>query len=169
MNPAVKLVPSIFPRQVVRATVLGDVMKNYGLPDPVIEVAQAGLIAGDIVGITFTGIGPSGVVRERSTLSFDVLKQNDDMSMNITTGCSMVEALSRKLAFAISSSIQLMRQQNLSISYTFHIAEHCNSFAVCQKYGLSHNSDPLGGPPMRQLFHVSPGRDRGISFRHFSA
>lgn len=169
MKPALKLVPSVFPRAVVRASILGDVMKNYGLPDDVIHIAQTGLMAGDLTGVTFTGFAPSGTMRERSSLSFEVLNENDNMSMNVADGRSMVEALSRKLAYAVAASVTLMRQQRLRIQYTFHIANHANAAETCRKYGLTPEGPAGDGVGMRLLFQVSPGRDRGISFSHFTS
>lgn len=170
MKPMPKLVPSVFPRAVVRATILGDVMKNYGLPDNVIHIAQTGLMAGDFTGITFTGYAPSGAFRERSTLSFDTLTENDNMTMNVTDGRSMVEALSRKLAHAVAASVGLMLQQRLRIHYTFLIAQHVNAFETCRKYGLEPaTSQSQDVPQGRLLFEVRPGRDRGITFSHYTS
>lgn len=169
MKPAVKLVPSVFPRAVVRASILGDVMKNYGLPDDVIHIAQTGLMAGDFTGMTFTGFAPSGALRERSNLSFESLTENDNMSMDVADGRSMVEALSRKLAHAVAASVGLMLQQRLRIQYTFLIAEHVNGAETCRKYGLAFNVEGDEQPPMRLLFKVSPGRDRGITFAHYTS
>jgi hypothetical protein len=169
MKPIPQLVPSVFPRAVVRATILGDVMKNYGIPDEIIHIAQTGLMAGDFTGMTFTGFSPSGALRERASLSFDSLKENDNMTMNVSDGLSMVEALSRKFAHAVAASINLMRQQRLRIHYTFHFAEHVYVAEACQKYGLPHETAEEDTPAMRMLFRVSPGRDRGITFSHYTA
>lgn len=169
MKPSLKLVPSVYPRAVVRASILGDVMKNYGIPDDVIQIAQTGLMAGDLTGITFGGYAPSGMARERSSLSFDVLNDNDSMEMNVADGRSMVEALSRKLAYAVAASVNLMRQQRLRITYTFHIADHVNAAETCRKYGLTFDSPVRESADMRLLFKVSPGRDRGISFAHYTS
>lgn len=171
MKPTPKLVPSVLPRAVVRATVLGDVMKNYGIPDNIIHIAQTGLMAGDFTGMTFTGYAPSGAVRERASLSFDELTENDDMTMHLGNNQSMVEALSRKFAHAVAASIHLMRQQHLRIHYTFHFAEFVNVDTACQKYGLTYEpaSERSDADNMRMVFRVSPGRDRGIHFAHYTA
>ena len=169
MKPIPKLVPSVFPRAVVRATVLGDVMKNYGIPDEIIHIAQTGLMAGDFTGMTFTGFSPSGALRERSTLSFDTLKENDNMTMDVRDGRSMVETLSRKFAHAVAASVHLMRQQRLSVRYTFHFAEFVNAAEACQKYGLTYEASPGEATGMRLLFRVSPGRDPGITFTHYTS
>ncbi len=170
MKPVPKLVPSVFPRAVVRATVLGDVMKNYGIPDDVIHVAQTGLMANDFTGMTFTGFAPSGAPRERATLSFDDLKDNDNMTMDVRDGRSMVEALSRKLAHAVAASIHLMRQQRLRIQYTFHCPEHASVAEICQKYGLTQEAPQEDDTTeMRLVFRVTPGRDTGITFGHYTA
>lgn len=169
MKPVPKLVPSVFPRAVVRATILGDVMKNYGIPDNVIEIAQAGLMAGDFTGMTFSGYAPSGILRERSQLSFATLTENDNMEMAVRDGISMVETLSKKMAHAVAASVQLMMQQRLTIEYTFHFADNVHFATVCQKYGLQHRVINAQEPSMRLLFHVSPGRDRGITFDHYTS
>lgn len=170
MKPVPKLVPSVFPRAVVRATILGDVMKNYGIPDNVIHIAQTGLMAGDFTGMTFNGFSPSGALRERATLTFDTLKENDNMTMDVRDDRSMVEALSRKFAHAVAASVHLMHQQRLRIHYTFLFAEFVNTADACQKYGLTcetpQEEDTTG---MRLLFRVSPGRDPGISFAHYTS
>lgn len=171
MNPTPKLVPSLLPRAVVRATILGDVMKNYGIPDDVIHIAQTGLMAGDFSGMTFTGFSPTGILRERATLSFDTLKENDTMAMNTVDGRSMAETLSRKFAQAVAASIHLMRQQRLGIHYTFLFAPYVDAGSACQKYGLTYEPQQANLPAdtMRPLFSVSPGRDRGITFVHHTA
>lgn len=169
MKPVPKLVPSIFPRAVVRASILGDAMKNYGLPDDIIDLAQTGLMAGDFTGITFNGYAPSGVLRERSTLSFAALTQNDNMTMDVKDGRSMVEALSRKLAHAVAASVGLMIQQRLAIHYTFLISDQVSVPETCRKYGLVMATSTGEQQPMRLLFSVTPGRDRGITFSHFTS
>lgn len=169
MKPVPKLTPSVLPRIVVRATILGDVMKNYGIPDEVIHVAQTGLMAGDFTGMTFSGYAPSGALRERATLSFEDLSENDNMTMDVRDGRSMVEALSRKLAHAVAASVHLMRQQRLSIHYTYHCSDFVNAAEICQKYGL-HQETPQGDATgMRLLFRVRPGRDTGITFGHYTS
>lgn len=169
MKPVPKLVPSVFPRSVVRATVFGDVLKNYGIPDEIIHIAQTGLMAGEFTGMSLTGIAPSGAVRERSSVSFDKLGEDDNMTMDVKDGRSMAEALSRKFAHAVAASVHLMRQQRLRITYTFHFAEHINVAMACQKYGLTLESGEIDTPGMRLLFRVSPGRDRGIVFDHYTS
>lgn len=169
MKPAPKLVPSVLPRAVVRASILGDVMKNYGIPDNVIHLAQTGLIAGDFIGITFTGYAPSGAFRERSTLMFDTLTENDNMTMQVADGRSMVEALSTKLAHAVAASVGLMLQQRLRIHYTFLYAPGVNASDGCRKYGLTMVDPSSEQPQGRLLFSVTPGRDRGITFSHYTS
>lgn len=169
MKPVPKLAPGILPRIVVRATILGDVMKNYGIPDHVIHVAQTGLMAGDFTGMTFNGYAPSGALRERATLSFEDLKENDNMSMDVRDSRSMVEALSRKLAHAVAASVHLMQQQRLSIHYTFHCSAFVNVAETCQKYGLTQEAPQDDATDMRLLFRVRPGRDTGITFGHYTS
>lgn len=169
MKPVPNLVPSVFPRAVVRATILGDVMKNFDIPDEIIHIAQTGLMAGEFTGITLSGYSASGALWERASLSFDTLAENDAMTMDVSNGRSMAEALSRKFAHAIGASIALMRAQRLRIRYTFHLSVFANASEVCQKYGLSFDGPEEDAPGMRLLFRVSPGRDRGITFDHFTS
>lgn len=143
-------------------------MKNYGIPDEIIHIAQTGLMAGDFTGMTFTGFSPSGALRERASLSFDILKDNDNMTMNVSDGRSMAEALSRKLAHAVAASIHLMRQQRLRIQYTFHCSEHASVAEICQKYGLTQEAPQKDATEMRLAFRVTPGRDTGITFGHYT-
>lgn len=169
MRPVPKLTPSVLPRIVVRASILGDAMKNYGIPDDVIHIAQTGHMAGDFTGMTFSGYAPSGALQERAFLSFDTLIQNDNITMDISDGRSMVEALSVKFAHAVAASTHLMRQQRLRIQYTFHIPETTSVGEVCQKYGLTYTPRDEAETGMQLLFSVSPGRDRGITFEHYTA
>lgn len=171
MKAVAKLVPGTIPLPVVRATVLGEVMKNYGLPNSIIEIAQNGLTAGDFSGIIFRGHSPSGALREQSHLSFDVLKPNEKVSLKLVEGQSMTEALSKKLAHAIAASIGLMQKQRLKIHYTFCVADGRPLSTIIQKYGLDPPSDNFGDapvPPLRKLFEVSPGRVPCIRFAHYT-
>jgi hypothetical protein len=159
---------TVIPRSIMRATVLGDVMKNFGLPDNTIAIAQRGFASGDITGITIYGLGPDGYVRDEATLTFNELRQDDQVSVDMSGGRSMVEAISLKFAHAVGYSVNAMKRAGLRLTYVYHFAPGRDDPVTITSYGLSignGNSYAPGTAP-RQLFAISPGFDRGITYRH---
>ncbi len=93
MPPVVNLKTTTIPRTVMRATILGDLMANFGLPSDVIRLAQQGYASGDIVGITIYGLDYAGHAQDEAKLWFKQLVTDDQVSVDVSGGRSMIEAL----------------------------------------------------------------------------
>lgn len=168
MNMHPRLTPTVIPRSLVRATVLGDVIANFGLPPDVAELAQRGFLAGDIDGISIHGIDSHGYVRDTARLSFDDLTRDDDIEVDTRGGRSMIEALSVRLAHTVSYSIATMRRKGLTLAWVYHLRPGRQDAQVMARYGLR-PSAPLTyapGAAPREVVAVRPGSDRGIRYSH---
>lgn len=166
MTVSVKLKATVVPRSVVRATILGDVMANFGLPPDVIELAQRGYASGDISGISICGIDHRGYIADQANLMFDQLTNNDGLSVDTSSGRSMIEAVSVKFAYAVEYSVNTMRRKGLSIQYRYHFYAGRNH--EMGRYNLvpSNGSEYEPGHSLRQIFSVQPGMDPGITYSH---
>ncbi len=169
--PKTTLKATVIPRNIMRTTVLGDVMKNFGIADETITLAQQGFVNGDIVGLTIFGLGADGYIVDHATLMFADLKTNDDVSVDISNGKSMIEAVSLKLAHAVSYSVATMKQRDLAITFTYYFAAGRGAETML-RYGLTPGGTPLTYAPGmagRQIFAITPGLDKGITYAHYSA
>ncbi|MGE3992865.1 hypothetical protein [Pseudorhodoplanes sp.] len=169
MAPVVNLKATVIPRSIVRATVLGDLMANFGLPPDVIRIAQEGFATGDITGITIFGIDFAGHSQDEVQLIFSELARDDQMSVDVSGGRSMIEALSLKFAHAVAYSVATMKRKGLRIDYIYHFP--AGRTHTMSRYGLIPRSPTLYAPGYapRQLFSVQPGRDPGITYTHATA
>ncbi len=171
MAPVVKLRPTVIPTSIMRCTVLGDFMTNFGLPPDVVRLAQQGFAAGDITGITINGLGYDNYIRDQATLMFADLTTDHDVSVDVSEGRSMIEAVSVKFAHAVAYSIATMKRNGLQLAYHYHFAYGRADPANVGRYGLSygHQSSFAPGTAPRQLFSINPGLDRGITYSHATA
>jgi hypothetical protein len=155
----------------MRATILGDIMKNYGIPDDTITIAQQGFLAGDITGLTVFGLGGDGYIRHHAPLTFAELTKSDDVTVDLANGRSMTEAVSVKLAQGVSYSVATMKRLGLTIAFTYFFAPGKGAETMA-KFGLVPGGTPYTyapGTAGRQLFAITPGLDKGITFAHFAA
>ncbi|MCB1484686.1 MAG: hypothetical protein KDJ17_07325 [Hyphomicrobiaceae bacterium] len=169
MAPVVQLKATVIPRSIVRTTILGDLMANFGLPPDVIRIAQQGFAAGDINGITIIGIDHAGHIQDEVRLRFQDLIRDDQMSVDVSGGRSMIEALSLKFAHAVSYSVTTMKRKGLRIEYNYQInGGRAHNMAM---YGLAPAASVSYAPGYapRQVFSVQPGRDPGITYSHATA
>lgn len=179
MTPTVRtnLKATVIPRSLMRATVLGDLLKNFGVPDDAIRICQQGFAEGLIVGVTIKGIAHDGRPEDQATLIFDQLVDDDKMSFDLSGGRSMIEALSVKLAHAVSYSVATMRRKGLRLRFTYHFAMGVSAQSptfenACSRFNLTPVNESLNdnlGSNMRQVFEIRPGRDKGIAYSHATA
>lgn len=169
--PKTTLKPTVIPRHLMRTTILGDVMKNFGIADETVALAQQGFVNGDIVGITVFGLRGDGHISQHATLTFAELATSDDVAVDVANGKSMTEAVSVKLAQAVSYSVSTMKRLGLTIAYTYFFAPGRGPETIA-KYGLVPGGVPYTyapGTAGRQLFAIFPGLDKGITFAHYAA
>lgn len=183
MPPAVStavrtnLKATVIPTSLMRATILGNFMKNFDFPDDTIAICQQGYADGLIAGVTIKGLAYDGHIEDEATLLFDELVHDVEVSVDISSGRSMIEAASVKLAHAVSYSIATMKRKGLSLSFSIHFTPRVNADAalaeqVCARFNLVYSRinptyRPGYGP--RRLFEVRPGLDKGIRYSHSSA
>lgn len=175
MPPVVKLKATVIPKSLVRATILGDIMANFGIPQNVIDIAQQGFAEGLINGVTIRGTGWDGYIKDEATVRFEDLKQDLDLEVDVSDGKSMIEAISLKFAHAVSYSINTMKRKGLSISYIYRFPPAINNnpdrfsqaltrLGLVQVSGRGPRHEP--GTRMRTLFTLRPGMDKGIAYSH---
>lgn len=176
MPPVVNLKTTVIPRSVMRATILADLMANFDAPPDVIRTAQQGYAEGLISGLIVKGRDHTNYVREEAHLDFTSLDSDDQVSVDVSDGRSMIEAVSIKFAHAVSYSVEAMRRRGLRIEFAYRMTGRaCADPALFQRtlnrFGLHvlGDSDYEPGTTMRQLFSVTPGFDKGVSYGHASA
>jgi hypothetical protein len=174
MAPVVNLKTTVIPRSLMRATVLGDLMKNFGANDSTIRTAQEGFANGHICGLQILGRDHANYVRDEAYLDFDVLATDDNVQIDVSGGRSMIEAVSVKFAHGVAYSVDVMRRKGLVVTFSYQFRHHVWSDpalfqATLARYGLvmtDKSRDYEPGTAMRTLFTVNPDFDRGISYRH---
>jgi hypothetical protein len=174
MAPVVNLKTTVIPRSLMRATVLGDVMKNFGANDSIIRTAQEGFANGHICGLRVKGRDHTKYVRDEAYLDFDELATDDNVQVDVSGGRSMIEAVSIKFAHSVAYSVDLMRRKGLAIDFSYQFRPHVWSDpalfqSTLARYGLKpidSNAEYEPGTAMRTLFTVQPGFDRGMSYSH---
>jgi hypothetical protein len=176
MPPVVTLKTTVIPRSIMRATVLGDLMANFGATPDIIRTTQQGYADGLMTGVIVKGRDNSNYVREEVYLDFASIDADDKVSVDVSDGRSMIEAVSIKLARAVSYSVDMMKRRGLRIEFAYRMSPRVNADpelfqSTLSRFGLfvSGSNDYEPGTAMRQLFSVSPGFDKGISYSHASS
>lgn len=152
MQPKVQLKASVIPRSIMRATVLGDVMLNHGLPENVIKTVQQGFATGDVTGIAIYELDHASSVREQAMLTFAQMSRDDEVRIDVSNGRSMIEAVSRRFAHAVAASVQLIKRQGLGVDYTVFFRDD----ATMARHGYSPKTVGTSNRNLRRLFSVSP-------------
>lgn len=177
MPPQVQLKTTVIPTSLMRLAVLGDVMKNFGATDEQIRIAQQGLADGLMDRLTVNGRDGSGYIQDQVTLHFEQLARDVDLSLDGGGGRSMIEAVSLKLAHAVLYSVSLMRRKGLAISFLYGFTPKVSGDPrtldqTLMRFGLQPCGEWEGFAPgygPRQLFSITPGRDRGMHYAHVAA
>ena len=174
--PKTKLIPSVMPKSLVRLHVLGDMMRNFGATEEQTSIAQQGFSEGLMEAFAVEGIDANGHMLDRALLSFAVLNENVELTLDTSDGRCVTEAFSLKLAKALEYSVQAMRRKNLSVRFIYYFSPHVTSNPekyrhVLARFGLVPATIPDCPPGMmlRPIVTVRPGRDTGITFSHESA
>jgi hypothetical protein len=168
-RPVTQLQATVVPQLTARATVLGDLLNAFGMDPDQIRIAQQGYADGAIIALTVRGIGYDGFVADEATLRFDEIVRDATISVDMSGGRSMTEAISRVLAHAIMYSVTTMKRKGLRITYWYHFAPHAPLEQTRARYGLQAGTmesyAPGHGP--RRLFEITPGADSGIHYAHY--
>lgn len=168
------LKPTVIPLSIVRCTMIGDLMTNFGLDDNQTRIAQQGYADGLLSGLTIKGLDASGYVQDEATLMFADLAAEINVTVDVSGGRSMIEAVSRKLAHGVAFSVQRMKRRGLRITVTYHLSSKGmgDYHGTCNRLGLSAGgggSTYAPGYAGRTLFTISPGLDRGTTYSHITA
>ncbi len=181
MPPTVELAPklkaTVIPTSLMRATCLGDFLKNFGASDETIRIAQQGYAEGRIAGLTIKGISHDGHIEDEATLLFDQLVTDPQISVDVSSGRSMIEAVSSRFGHAVAYSVATMKRKGLRLQYFWHLTPRVNADpdlfqATCAHFNLvSGGTDPTYRPghAPRRLFEIRPGLDKGTSYSHSTA
>lgn len=176
MQPTIdiNLKPTTLPLPMVRAQMIGDFLANHGIDASTVETAQRGYLAGWLKSVTVHGLDAQGYVCERYTLDFTKLDGEPMVTVQLADGRSMIEALSPKLAAAVSLGVRTMRQRGLTPHVVFQTyptlddATRAHAFATL---GLVPADTPgcQPGYVLVEVLRISPGKDRGSTYTHDSA
>lgn len=168
-RPVTQLQPTVVPLLTARATILGDFLNAFGMDPEQIRIAQQGYADGFIVAMTVRGINYDGYVADEAMLRFDDIVRDATISIDMSGGRSMTEAISRVLAHAVMYSVTTMKRKGLRIAYWFHLAAHAPTEQTFARYGLHggamENYAPGHAP--RRLFEITPGANSGIHYAHY--
>lgn len=170
-KPVTTLKPTVVPQLTVRATILGDSLNAFGMQANEIRIAQDGFAEGLIHAVSIKGLDANGYVADEAVLRFDAIKQEAQMTVDMSGGRSMTEAVSRLLARHIVYSADLMKRKGLRITFMYWFPSHVNAAMACARFGLSPGFSPgyAPGHAPRQLFSVTPGADTGVHFAHYQS
>lgn len=170
-KPVTELQATVIPQLTARATVLGDVLNAFGAHADDIRIAQEGFANGDFNAVTIRGLDHNGYVADEARLLFDEIKRQANITVNLSGGRSMTEAISRQLAQAVMYSVNTMKRKGLSIRFVYWFKPHVNTVQTQARYNLSDAPAaayaPGHGP--RRMFEVTPGLDNGIHYAHYTA
>ena len=120
-TPVTTLKPTVIPLTIMRCTMIGDLMTNFGFTEQQARIAQEGYAAGLLSGITIEGLNAAGHIEDEASMWFQALAQEINVSVDVSGGRSMIEAVSRKLAHGVSYSVALMRRKGLRINVRYHL------------------------------------------------
>ena len=170
-KPVTTLKPTVVPQLTVRATILGDALNAYGMHAKDIRVAQEGFAEGLINAVSIKGLDAAGFVADEAVLRFDAIQKEAQMTVDMSGGRSMTEAVSRILARHIVYSADLMKRKGLRITFYYWFPAHVNTMMACARFGLNPGYSPgyAPGHGPRQLFSVTPGADKGVHFAHYQS
>ncbi|MCH9808482.1 MAG: hypothetical protein K0U74_12175 [Alphaproteobacteria bacterium] len=173
-KPRPNLKATVIPKSLMRITCLGDFMKNVGASDEAIRIAQEGCADGTVAGLTIAGIDHEGYISDEATLLFEELLEDTKVSVDVSDGRSMIEAVSNRFGHAVAYSVATMKRKGLSLLYRWHFTPRVNANqelfeATCTRFNLvPGTSGPTHRPghAPRQLFEIRPGIDKGILYSH---
>lgn len=174
MPPTVQLKTTVVPTSIVRISILGDVLKNFGATDEQIRIAQQGFAERLFNRVTINGLDSSGYIQDQVTLWFDDLMNDANLSVDTSGGRSMIEAVSLKFARGVSYSVGCMRRKGLTISFFYGFTgdawnDPSKRDATLARFNLSARGDNEGFAPgygPRQIFSITPGLDNGTHYSH---
>lgn len=172
-KPVTNLKATVIPLSMVRTTIIGDLMQNFGLSDSETRIAQQGYVEGLLSGLTIDGLDSAGFIQDQAKLMFADLASDPNVTVDVSNGRSMIEAVSRKLAHGVSYSVTLMKRKGLRINVTYHLSSKglADVGGTFNRLGLtsagSHGYAP--GYAGRTLFSITPGMDRGTTYSHSTA
>lgn len=174
-TPFTTLKPTVIPLTIMRCTVIGDLMTNFGLSDHQVRIAQQGYAEGLLTGITIEGLNAFGFIEDESELSFQIIAQEVNITVDLTGGRSMIEAVSRKLAHGVAYSVGLMKRKGLRIGVRYHLSPKgmANMTESCNRLGLDPGTDKRAtyadGYAGRTVLSITPGLDRGMTYTQRTA
>ncbi|MCB1428737.1 MAG: hypothetical protein KDJ66_06375 [Nitratireductor sp.] len=170
-KPETSLKATVVTQLNARATILGDTLNAYGMHERQIRIAQEGFAEGQICGVTIYGLNARGQVEDEAALWFDAIKRETSLSLDLSNGRSLTEAVSRQLARHIVFSAETMKRKNLNIQFAYWFPGNINHEAARARYGLVASSGYSYAPghARRRLFQVTPGLDTGVHFAHYQA
>jgi len=151
----------------MRAVLLDNILRNFGVPEHHIKIAVNGFKSGDICGITVHGLNRFGFSEEQATVMFETLVTDDEVSLVIDSRKNFAYVLSKKLGHALDFSIKRMRSRELRIIVQHHFTDKAvlNLGEVQARLGLVTGGVTAAGE-LVQLFKISPAFDRGITYSH---
>lgn len=170
-KPVTSLKATVVTQLNVRATILGDTLNAFGLHEDQIRIAHEGFADGLISGVTIYGLNGQGHVEDEAALWFDAIRKEVSLSLDLSNGRSLTEAVSRQLARHIVFSAETMKRKRLTIQFSYWFSAHANHEAACARYGLVPSSgfSYAPGHGRRRLFQVTPGADTGIHYAHYQS
>lgn len=175
MAPKVNLKATVLPLQTVRATMVGDLLANHGFSQEQIDIAQRGYLAGWLDRVIIAGIDYAGYAQDVITLWFDKIEGEPKVSVDVTGGRSMLEAVSVPLAGAVDYGVKALKRKGLRPTLFFGYASWLDAAEVekartaLNLNGAPLNLSPAAGYAMREIVYVSPATDRGAHYQHQQA
>lgn len=170
-KPVTTLEPTVVPQLTMRATILGDTLNAFGMHADEIRIAQDGFAEGLINAVHIKGLDAHGYVADEAVLRFDAIQREVNMTVDMSDGRSMTEAISRQLARHIVYSADLMKRKGLRITFTYRFPGHVNTEQVFARFNLVAGAPQAYAPGYapRRIFSVTPGADKGVHFAHYQS